>query len=92
MAVSEFASLPPLERIRRYLQLAHEARQEAEHTDGRVRQSYLLMAGRWEDLAVTTVAAMMSDLPSDMGAFKDPFAQTQNPQDVYRLHRRWTVM
>jgi len=59
--VAELAGLPPRERIKRYLDLAADARQEAEVCNDRVRQSYLIMAEDWERRAATTAATLKPD-------------------------------
>lgn len=58
MTEPEYSNLPPLERIKHYLDLAGDARKEAEKCEGHARQSYLLMAERWEQLATTTAASL----------------------------------
>jgi len=49
--VPDFSNLPPLRRLQRYLQLASDARREADAAQGGLRESYTLMAERWEYLA-----------------------------------------
>jgi len=44
-------NLPPLRRLQRYLQLASDARREADASQGSLRESYTLMAEHWEYLA-----------------------------------------
>jgi hypothetical protein len=56
-----FADLPPMERVERYLQLADDSREKADRCNPRMRESYLIMARYWEDLAVTTVETMIAD-------------------------------
>jgi CheY-like chemotaxis protein len=47
----EFEDLPPLRRAKRYRKLANDARLEASTAIGRLRESYLLSAERWDKLA-----------------------------------------
>ncbi len=49
--VIDFSHLPPLERARRYRDLAEDARCEAENAKGAARESYRLIATQWEQLA-----------------------------------------
>jgi hypothetical protein len=49
--VPEFANVPPSERIKHYRALADVARREAQKATGNLRQSYLLMAEGWDNLA-----------------------------------------
>ena len=48
----DFINLPPLRRLQRYLQLASDARREADGAHGSLKESYILIAERWEYLAV----------------------------------------
>jgi len=54
MVLTELSDLSPIEQIKRYLQLANDAIEEAETRNERVRESYLVMARHWENLAVIT--------------------------------------
>jgi len=58
--MTEFSELPQLERIKRYRQMATEARHAGNRSTGHMREAYLLIAERWESLDVeeasTTVA------------------------------------
>ena len=47
----DFGNMPPLGRLRCYLQLASDARREADAAQGGLKESYTLMAERWEYLA-----------------------------------------
>jgi hypothetical protein len=47
----DFIDLPPLRRLQRYLQLASDARREADTAQGSLKESYTLIAERWEYLA-----------------------------------------
>ena len=49
--MTEFDELWPLQRANRYRAMAEDARKEAATATGRVRESYLLWAKRWEKLA-----------------------------------------
>jgi len=49
--VTDFSQLPPLERAKRYRQLAEEARREASNAQGEARQSYCVIAEQWDRLA-----------------------------------------
>lgn len=51
MTVSDLSELPALERIQRYLDLADNARHDAERCKGALRESYLRIADHWESLA-----------------------------------------
>ena len=65
---SEFSSLPPLNRVQRYLVMAGYARREASSNDAAVRESYLFVAEQWEklalDLALHTARRLQTDMPS----------------------------
>ena len=45
-------NLPPLRRLQHYLQLASDARREADTAQGSLKESYTIMAERWEYLAI----------------------------------------
>ena len=49
--MADLSELPALERIQRYLDLADDARQDAERCKGVRRESYLRIADHWESLA-----------------------------------------
>lgn len=49
--LSNLSQLPPLERMQRYIDLAEDARREAERSSGVARSAYLTMAEQWERLA-----------------------------------------
>ena len=49
--MTDFSELPASERAKRYRQLAKDALDEAEQTDGSVRECYLLIAEQWNRLA-----------------------------------------
>jgi hypothetical protein len=46
------SELPPLERAKRYRELAHEARLRAALCSGTIQASFIKMAGQWEQLAL----------------------------------------
>jgi hypothetical protein len=51
--VTEDSELPPRERAKRYRALAEDARTEAARaTAQKVRESYIIIAERWEDMAL----------------------------------------
>ena len=58
MSTTEFSNLPPAERAKRYRDLASDARQEAAQTTGSLRESYLIAAMNWEQLAVEVEASL----------------------------------
>ena len=48
----EYTHLPPRERATKYRELASDAREQAELlSDGKLRESYLFIAERWDDMA-----------------------------------------
>ena len=48
----EYSHLPPHERAKKFRELADDARGEAERvSDRRVKESYVLIAKRWEEMA-----------------------------------------
>ena len=50
--MTENRELPPPERAKRYRAFAEDARKEAERvTDRKVREAYIIIAERWEDMA-----------------------------------------
>jgi len=49
--MTSFSELPPVERAKRYRQLAEDARREAESAKGTMRESYLTIARQWIELA-----------------------------------------
>jgi hypothetical protein len=49
--MTDIYDLPPKIRARRYLELAGDARREAAMAKGSVRESYLLLAENWDNLA-----------------------------------------
>ena len=62
--MTEFSELPPLKRLQRYLQLASDARREADASQGGVRESYTLMAEHWEYLAKAMEETLRSERPN----------------------------
>ena len=54
--MTDFAALPPKVRAKHYRALADQARSEAEATDSRLRESYILMAENWDRLALASEA------------------------------------
>lgn len=56
MSMPEFSHLPPKERVKRYRELALDARREAANSKGAARQSYLIIAEQWEKLAADAEA------------------------------------
>jgi hypothetical protein len=58
--MTDYSDLPPVEQAKRYRQLAEDALREAEHADGSVRQSYLLIAEQWNRLA--RIAGALPDI------------------------------
>jgi len=54
--VTDFSQLPPLDRAKKYRQLAGDARREAENADSTVQESYKLLAEHWGNLADKTEA------------------------------------
>jgi hypothetical protein len=57
-AEMDVSALPPLERIKHYLDLADDARREGAKAAGSARDSYRLFAERWEQLAADTARQM----------------------------------
>ena len=49
--MTDFSQLHPLDRAKKYRQLAGDARREAESADSTVRESYKLLAEHWGNLA-----------------------------------------
>jgi hypothetical protein len=49
--VTDFSRLPPLDRAKRYRQLAEDARREANAAQDDARQSYRVIADQWDRLA-----------------------------------------
>ena len=49
--MDDFSELSPLERARKYRQLAEDARREAQGAGPTVRESYRILAEHWERLA-----------------------------------------
>ena len=50
--MTEYSHLPPLERAAKYRELATDARNEAARVSGgAVKESYIVIAERWEELA-----------------------------------------
>ena len=48
----EYSHLPPRERAKKFRELADDARLEGERVgDRRMKESYLLIAERWEEMA-----------------------------------------
>jgi hypothetical protein len=60
--MNDLSALPPLERIKHYLDLADDARREGARAAGSARESYLLFAQRWEQLAADTARQMRQKL------------------------------
>jgi hypothetical protein len=60
--MNDLSALPPLERIKHYLDLADDARREGARAAGSARESYLLFAQRWEQLAADTARQMRQRL------------------------------
>jgi len=54
----DVSALPPLERIKRYLDLADDARRDGARAAGSARDSYFMFAQRWEQLAADTARQM----------------------------------
>jgi hypothetical protein len=52
MSTIDFSNLPPAERAKRFRDLAGDARREAAQTTGALRESYLIAARNWDELAV----------------------------------------
>jgi hypothetical protein len=48
----DFSDLSPGERAAKYRQLAQDARREAANTEPSLRDSYRILAERWESLAL----------------------------------------
>ena len=63
-ALPELSQLPPLERMQRYIDLAEDARREAERSMGVARTAYLIIAEQWERLA-TEEARQQAGIKSD---------------------------
>jgi len=57
----EFLHLPPRERIKHYLDLAADARAEAQRAKAPARETYLRMAEQWEKLAADAKKLIQSD-------------------------------
>ncbi|HYM18029.1 MAG TPA: hypothetical protein VEU06_05650 [Micropepsaceae bacterium] len=52
MESEEYSQLPPRERATKYRELASDAGQQAELvSDRKLRESYLIIAERWDDMA-----------------------------------------
>ena len=49
--MTEISKLPPRERVKRYRDLAHEARVQAANSKGEVQAAFIKFAGQWEQLA-----------------------------------------
>ena len=50
--VTEYSLLPPRERAKTYRALANDARKEAAQVnDRRVKEAYVIIAERWDDMA-----------------------------------------
>jgi len=67
--VTELSKLPPAERVKRYRELAKEARREAEQASKDEREAFLHVASAWDrlaDIAEQVFAARLSDV-SDSG-------------------------
>jgi hypothetical protein len=54
----DVSTLPPLERIQYYLDLADGARREGARAAGSARESFRMYAERWERLAADTARQM----------------------------------
>ena len=54
--MTEISKLPPLERAKRYRELAANALREAEKTTGGTRSSYLVISEQFKRLAVAAEA------------------------------------
>ena len=65
LSVTEFSDLPPLLRVRRYLDMAGDARRQAALTKGAARQSFIFMAEQWERLATDVTERLKSNLDSN---------------------------
>jgi hypothetical protein len=50
-SLDELSDFPTMKRMQRYIALAGDARREAERANGSARNSYLIIAERWERLA-----------------------------------------
>jgi len=60
----ELSDLPALKRVQRYFALAEEAQREASRTTGVFRQSYLVIAEQWLNLASETSKQINAHLSS----------------------------
>ena len=56
--MSGIAHLPPLQRVKRYLELAEEARHEARRQNGSARQACFMIADRWLEMAADLSAKL----------------------------------
>jgi hypothetical protein len=54
VVISDLSARSGLEQIKRYLDLADNARRESARAAGSARESYLMFAERWEQLAADT--------------------------------------
>ena len=54
--MTEIPELPPWVRVKRYQQLAADARHEAEQAHPAARRTYLLLAEQWDKLAADAEA------------------------------------
>jgi hypothetical protein len=58
-----FADLPPLRRVAKYRELAHDARRQAGRCQGATRDALLLLAYQWEMLAVPAESSRAGSSP-----------------------------
>jgi hypothetical protein len=58
VVMDDLSHLPGPDRAKRYRQLAADARHEAKRTKDAVRESYLIVAGQFDHLAVLADADM----------------------------------
>ena len=63
--MAELSDLPPLKRIQRYFERADEACREARRSTGVYRQSFLVIAEQWMNLASETSKQINAELSAD---------------------------
>ena len=59
--MSDASNLPPAERAKHYHRLAQDAAREAEKATGAVRESYLIIAEQFRELAMAADAETKSE-------------------------------